>query len=238
MKQRRYVAAAAAMMWAVAGLPEAAAHTMWLEPTGAAGQYRVLFGGHQGKTEPYPVAKVGPVRAWDAGGRALRVDRRDLPDGQGVQVSAAGAVLLAASFDNGYWSKGADGKSRNVPMSQLPGAVSGVQALKYHKFIAGWSANVARPVGQPFEVTPVAESEPRAGEPMAVRVTIAGQPAAGIALAFGEEGRDAVTGPDGVATVTPRAGSNRLWAGQRVAVVGDPKTTERSIEYSLVFDAR
>ncbi len=238
MKRRGFAAGVAVLLVMMAAPPEAAAHTVWLEPVGTAGEYRVLFGGHEGKTEGYAAAKVGAVQAWDADGRAVDVRKTELPGAQGVRVSAAGAVLLAASFDNGYWSKGSDGKSRNVPMTELPGAVSGVQALKYHKFIAGWAARVAQPVGQAFEVTPVQARQPRAGEPMAVRVTIGGEPAAGIALAFGEEGRDAVTGPDGIATVKPRPGRNRLWAGQRVAVSDDPKTTQRSVEYSLVFDAR
>lgn len=238
MKQGRFAAGVVGLLAMLAGLPAAVAHMMWLEPAGADGEYRVLFGGHAGRTEPYPAAKVGAIQAWDAKGRVLDVRRQDLPGEQGVRVSAAGAVLLVGSFDNGYWSKGADGKSRNVPMTELPGAVSGVQAIKYHKLIAGWAASVARPVGQPFEVTPVTATAPRAGEPMAVRVTIGGKPAAGIALAFDEEGRDAVSGTDGVATLTPRAGRNRLWAGQRVAITDDPKTTQRSIGYSLVFDAR
>jgi nickel transport protein len=38
--------------------------------------------------------------------------------------------------------------------------------------------------------------------------------------------------------VRPAAGQNALWSGQRSAVSGDPRLTQRSVEYVLRFSAQ
>lgn len=217
---------------------QAGAHTVWLEADSAhAGDYRVMFGGHAGKTESYDAAKLGAIAAQDATGKPVALHRRDGADG--VRLSpAARPALLTVAFDNGYWSKTAKGKSVNRPMTEVPDAVSGVHAVKYHKTIVQWTDAVIRATGQAFELVPLSASAPRAGQPLQLRVLIDGKPAAGIKLAFGEEGSDAVSDGQGVASIVPRPGINRLWAGQRQNVQGDPRLTEISVEYSLVFTAR
>lgn len=217
---------------------QAGAHTVWLEAdTAHPGDYRVMFGGHAGKTESYDMAKLGAVAARDASGKPVVLQRRDGADGVRLSPAAKPALLIVA-FDNGYWSKNAKGKSINRPMTEVPDAVSGVHAIKYHKTIVQWTDAVTHATGQPFELVPVSASAPRAGQPLQLRVLIDGKPAAGIKLAFGEEGSDAMSDAQGVASIVPQPGINRLWAGQRLNVQGDPRLTESSIEYSLVFTAR
>lgn len=217
---------------------QAGAHTVWLEADKAhAGDYLVMFGGHAGKTESYPADKLGAVAAVDAAGKPVALRRED--GAGGVRLSPAAApALIAVSFDNGYWSKGADGRSVNKPMNEVPGAVSGVHAIKYHKTIVQWGEQATHAIGQPFELVPLSAATPRAGRPLKLRVLLDGKPAAGIKLAFGEEGADAVSDAEGIASIVPRAGINRLWSGRRTALNGDARTTERSIEYSLVFTAQ
>lgn len=231
------MAAAAAVLLIVAPFATsiARAHTVWLDDAGAPGRFALQFGGHAGKTEPYDAGKLRGVRAYDAAGRTLPVTRQD-KDGR-VHFMVDGASLVTVAFDNGYWSRTSDGRSVNRPMTEVTDAVSGVHAVKYHKRILSWSPVVQRPTGQPFELLPMTGTMPLAGRPLRIRVLIDGQPAAGVPLAFGEEGREVVTDADGVASLTPRAGRNRIWAGRREAVIADPATRQRSIEYSLVFDA-
>ncbi|MCV2219505.1 DUF4198 domain-containing protein [Thauera sp. Sel9] len=217
----------------------AAAHTVWLERE-AAGQYRVAFGGHEGRTEAYAASKVGPLDAFAADGGTLPVVRSETGDGVRVRVDGDAAVLLL-SFDNGIWSRAEAGRSVEKPMNEVPGAVSGVRALKYHKTISSWdrgSGTATRAWGQPFELVPADAAAPRAGVPLKLRVLIDGKPAAGISVAAGEEGGPgAVSDADGYATIVPQAGFNRIWAGQRSEVEGDPRYTTLSIEYLLGFDA-
>lgn len=46
-----------------------------------------------------------------------------------------------------------------------------------------------------------------------------------------------VSDADGFATIVPQAGFNRIWAGRRTEVKGEPRYTTLSIEYLLGFDA-
>jgi nickel transport protein len=227
---------AAALLWAAPAL----AHTAWLTPVpGQAGVYRVEFGGHAGKLEPYDAAKVKTVQALDAAGAALPVSRTLAPDG-GVMLTVAGApALIAMHFDNGIHTRtAAGGPSIPRPMSEVSGAVSAVNALKHHKTIVAWSSVVTRPLGQAMEVVPQDAAQPQAGQPMRVRVLIDGRPAAGVRLGHGEEGEAGQTDTDGYALFTPVKGPNKLWAGRRTAVVGNPAYTQLSYEYLLGFDAR
>lgn len=229
------------MLWATLLLlvDGAAAHTAWLEPDPADPRaYVVRFGGHEGRTEAYPPEKLKSVQAIDAHGRALTVQTRAEPDGVRATVQGRPAVLTL-HFDNGIWSRAEGGRSVNKPMNENPGATQGTHALKYGKTLAAWSPIVTRPLGQPFEVVPLAAEPPRAGQPWRVRVLIDGQPAAGVRVARDDDGPDAVlTDADGVAAFVPQVGRNKLWAGRRTPVAGDPRMTQVSIEYLLLFDAR
>lgn len=216
----------------------AAAHSVWLEADPAqAGAYLVRFGGHADKVEGYVPRKLGAVNAYDAAGNPVAVQREDGSDSVRVHPAAV-AALLTASFDNGYWSKAAGGKSINKPMTEVPGAVSGVHALKYHKTIVQWGEPATRAVGQPLELRPLTATAPRAGQPLQLEVLVDGKPAAGIRLGFGEDAANIVSDAKGVASIVPRAGLNRLWAGSRQPVRDDPRLTELSVEYSLVFTAQ
>ena len=74
-------------------------------------------------------------------------------------------------------------------------------------------------------------------EALRLRVLIDGKPAAGIKVAADENEEGVLSDADGVVSVLPQAGFNKLWAGQRRAVSGDPRFTTVSVEYILAFDA-
>lgn len=220
----------------VSALP-AAAHTAWFEKVeGQKDVYEVFFGGHEGKLEDYPAEKVKTVTAYDADGKTVAVER--MMEGDKVRIQIALPVsLITMHFDNGIYTRTTDGDSVNKPMTDVEGALTGVDAKKYHKTIANWSEMVTKPVGQPFEVVPLSGTAPRAGEPMKVRILIDGKPASGIGIGVGEDTEDGKTDADGVAVFTPKAGFNKLWAGKRTPVENNPRYTELSIEYLLTFEA-
>lgn len=211
------------------------AHTVWLVPE-KAGRWHVLFGGHAGQTNAYPADKLKTVRAIAANGKTLPVRRTVAPDGVHLAIEGKPSVILV-HYDNGIHTSRTDGPSVEKPMNQVPHATRGVRAIKYHKTLADWTPAVTRGYGQPFELVPLSASRPVAGRPMKLRVLIGGKPAPGIAIARNEEGREAVTDAQGVASFTPVAGFNRIWSGRRVPVKGNPAFTEDSIEYSLGFFA-
>lgn len=236
-RRQRIMQSVAAAYVALLCAGSATAHTAWIEPAGAQG-FVLRFGGHAGKREPYEPTKLKSVQAVDAQGRAVQLERTDAADGVRLQPQGE-AALLALHFDNGFFSRDAAGKSVNRPMNEVPGATQGTWAVKYGKTIVRWGEVVTRPLKQPFEVVPLAAATPRAGQPMLVRVLIDGQPAADVEVARGDAGQDSArTDAQGVARFVPQAGLNRLWAGRRAAVAGDPRHTQLSIEYALVFEAR
>lgn len=213
----------------------ALAHNVWLEAD-AGGGYLVQFGGHAGVLETFRPEKLKSVQAFDQRGRSIPVQLEPRDGGVRVRPERQ-AALLAVHFDNGYFSRAGDGAMLEKPMDQHPGATSGVHAVKYHKSIIAWGAFARQPLGQPFEIVPLAHETPRAGQPLRVQALLGGQPAAGIRLSLGEKGAPAITAADGTATVVPAAGANQLLAIHRAPVANDPRTTSLSYEYLLAFPA-
>jgi nickel transport protein len=216
-------------------LGTASAHNVWLEPD-AGGGYLVQFGGHEGQLESYPADKFKSVQAFDRRGRKIDVAVEPRADGVRVKPERQ-AALLAAHFDNGFFSKTEGGTMVNQPMTENPGATSGVHALKYHKTIIQWGVIAKQELGQQFEIVALTADTPHAGQPLRVRVLFEGKPIEGIRLSLGEKGAAVTTAADGTATVTPAAGNNQLLAIRRVPVANDPRTTSMSWEYLLAFPA-
>lgn len=209
------------------------AHNVWLEPD-AGGGYLVQFGGHEGVLETFRPDKLKSVQAFDQRGRAIAVKIEPREGGVRVQPERQ-AALLAVHFDNGYFSRAGEGPMVEKPMNENPGATSGVHAVKYHKTIIAWGAFAQKPLGQPFEIVPLAHQTPRAGQPLRVQALLDGQPAGGIRLSLGEKGTPVTTATDGTATVTPVAGINQLLAIRRAPMTSDARTTSLSYEYLLAF---
>lgn len=218
----------------------AMAHTVWLEPVAkSASDYQVFFGGHAGKLETYQPDKLKKIDAVDKNGKALAVTRDILADGVRLHVDGSPA-MIAMHFDNGIHARPPTGPTVEKPMNEVPGSTRATYAVKYHKTVVDWTPLVTKVIGQPFEVVPLSAQQPAVGQPFRVRVLQDGKPVAGVKLGHGEEGTatDPVTDADGVAAFVPRSGFNRLWAGKRIAVTGNPKYTELSYEYSFGFDAK
>ncbi len=216
------------------------AHTVWLEPVGQSpGDFQVLFGGHAGKLESYQPAKLKTIDAVDKNGKSLAVSRNIAADGVRLHVDGSPA-MIAMHFDNGIHTRPPTGPSVEKPMNEVPGATRATYAVKYHKTVTDWSPLVTKVIGQPFEVVPLSAQQPVANQPFRIRVLQDGKPVAGVKLGRGEEGTaaDPVTDAEGFAAFMPKSGFNRLWAGKRIAVSGNPKYTELSYEYSFGFDAK
>jgi ABC-2 type transport system permease protein len=163
-----------ATLLALLGSRAALAHSVWLEANPQGPGHVVRFGGHAGVLEDYPAEKLQQVHAYDRQGAELGVVRHDRADGVRL-VPEGDAALMTLFFDNGYWSRLDSGRSENRPMDQVPGAVSGVRAVKHHKSILHWNAQASRPLGQAFELVPLADRKPRAGQPLELQVLIDGR---------------------------------------------------------------
>lgn len=210
------------------------AHNVWLEPDAQAG-YVMQFGGHQGKTETFDPAKLQRVHAYDLRGREVACVVQSMRGGMRVKPDAK-AALIAVELDNGYFSSvKPEGDMLPLSMDKNPGAVRGVHARKFHKTVVQWGAVMQKPLGQMFEVVPQQGQAPHAGQPLRLQVLLNGKPLAGARLSWGESGAPTLSDAQGMASVTPAAGTNLLQAIWREAVAGDVKTTQNSYEYLLRF---
>lgn len=230
MKPFRLALVAAAL---ALGLGSAQAHNVWLVPD-AQGAYLVQFGGHEGKLEDVQVDKLKAVTAYDRRGRKIDVTTKAAANGVRVKPAREPA-MLAAEFDNGFFSKTDSSPMVDKPMDQNPGATSGVHALKFHKTVLQWGVIARKELGQAFEIVGTQSKDPEAGKPMQVKVLKDSKPIAGVRLSIGEDGTPVTSGADGTAMVTPVEGRNQLLAIIRMPVQGDPKTTQLSYEYLFAF---
>lgn len=226
---------AAVLAAAMAAAHLAHAHNVWLEPD-AHGAYVVQFGGHEGKLEAFPPEKLQSVQAYDLRGRKIEVSVQAVPGGAKVAPERQ-AALLAAHFDNGYFSKVGVGPLVNKPMNENPGATSGVHAVKFHKTFIQWGVIAKKELGQTFEIVATTHLAAHAGEPVQFQVLLDGKPRAGVRVSLGEKGEPVMTDANGLVTVKPKAGVNQLLAIVRLPVSGDPKTTSLNYEYLLAFPA-
>lgn len=214
------------------------AHTAWLEPEdGQDNTYRLYFGGHANELEAYEAHKLKTVAVYDSEGRDVEFERSDSDNGI-VLNTKRDPALFVVHFHNGIHARDPQGRSFNVPMSELPGATMATNTPKYHKFIVQWNDESIKAQGQEFEVIPLDVAPPQAGRAMRVKVVMDGMPVAGVALGHGEEGNEGVSNADGIAIFTPRPGLNRLWAGKRFQVSDNEDYTELSYEYLLGFYAQ
>ncbi len=222
-----HLVAAALLLGFIAG--PVAAHDAWIE---AQGDRLNLYFGHPGKPETAVSAKVTKIAALDARGRPIKV--RIAPDGSALRVHAVGApTLVTATYDNGYWSKTAEG-SKNLPKDQVPGTLSATHAVKFAKTVLAWNAHALKPVGQRLEIVPLAAP---ANGTLPVQVLWEGKPLAGakITQPHAPEAPMIQTDAAGKANVPVNAGRQMLSVNQRQNVAGDPKTDVYSAEANLVF---
>jgi nickel transport protein len=210
----------------------AAAHDAWFETTGTG--YTVRYG-HE-KAEPYDPAKVKTLAAYNADGASLVVERQPGSDGLNFSVKGKPA-LLALHFDNGFWSKTAEG-SKNIPKTEAPGATSSVLSLKYGKTVLAWSPFIAKPLGQRLEIVPLAETAPRVGGTLTVRVLWEGKPLPEVKIGKGEYELSATTDADGKASLPVGSGLQSVWVGRRTPLENDPRADTLSVSALLRFEAR
>lgn len=216
----------------------ASAHTAWLEPEeGQPDVYRLHFGGHAGAEEVYDAKKLISINAYDSEGHSIDVGKSETADGVLIKAEESPS-LFTLYFHNGIHSRDMQGRSFEMPMSELPGAREATSTPKYHKFIVVWNEESIKEQGQEFEVVPLDVEQPIAGLPMHVKVLMNGEPVEGIALGQGEEGNEGMTNAEGIATFTPQSGLNHIWAGKRFQVTDNKDFTELSYEYLFGFYAQ
>jgi len=212
----------------------ALAHDLWLEREGAA---FTLYQGHRhsahagAEVVPYPAEAVREVMCLDAAGRASRPALRlHVP----LRIEAACAVLRL-SFSTGYWSKTA-WETVNRPKSEVAGAIDSWLAEETIQRIEAWTPAAARAWGDALSLTPLADPLVlKLGDKLALRVSRAGRPLAGVAVAYQGSTRG-VTDAEGVIRIRLRQDGVQSIQASVVTPLNDGRADRRIETATLQFE--
>ncbi len=167
----------AALLLALAPLP-GRAHDLWVE---RGGDGFVLRSGHRGgellAVEP---AKVRSIRCVDGG--APR-ELRGSATASATELRVAGRCEAVSAFlDGGFWSLTPDGE-RNLPRTQVEGAVRAWASRQYAKWVDARAPQARQPLGDELELVPATDlARAREGDKVTVRVLLEGKPVPGAAV--------------------------------------------------------
>ena len=217
----------------------AVAHDVWLTLAGDAGGRRVVINyGHPDDRPPPLSEKVLSLDAIRSDGRTSLLKGLNATQEHGIFVVESekfaddGHMLLAASYDNGYWVKLPSGLYRNVTRRFAPDAVEALWSSKFAKTITGAGAPWQTVVGHDIEIVPLTDPVgTKPGESLKVRVLFHGKPLAGGEVERGD-GTTIVaekdipkftTDADGIATIPMvKAGPQLLVIDHRVTPSATP----------------
>jgi uncharacterized GH25 family protein len=144
-------------------------------------------------------------------------------------------------FDNGYWTKRADGSWVNEPRSKVPDAVEAGRYVKHHVAVLRGDVSLPSLPAQPLQIVPLENPlTKKAGDALPVRVLLDGAPLAGAELIVDyinlDTLRAAPTDDDGRTTVPIRnQGLNVIALNHSVPTPGDPDGDETGHTATLAF---
>ncbi|MPZ41625.1 MAG: DUF4198 domain-containing protein [Rhizobiales bacterium] len=209
----------------MASADSSSAHDLWLTFTGSASARQVVLNyGHPGDRPPALAEKVVDLTL------ISDKDRKSLFKGltfavvRGAPVAISqpfadtGRELVTAIYDNGLWSKGADGEYRNALRTAVPGATEGMWSRKFAKAITGSGAPFDAILGHPLEIVPLTDPAAARGATLRVRVLFEGKPVPNVKLerSHGRNASLVETDSEGIAVVAiAGAGEYTLSASHR-----------------------
>jgi nickel transport protein len=212
------------------------AHDVWIENDG--GNLVVVYG-HPGKTEAYAPDKVERVSAWGVSGEEAAVSVKREKD-RVVIAPGKDAALVAVRFNNGYWTKTAEG-FKNASKRGIGEYTESFHSLRYAKMILDWSDQFKKPLGLEIDLTPLVNPlELKVGDTLPLMVRYKGKPVEGAKIyGAGDEGSKVVTDKDGMAQVTiTKAGRQKIGASYRVYPENDPDADSYIYSVNMVFETR
>jgi nickel transport protein len=194
---------------ALIALP-AAAHDLWLEKEGGG---HVLQQGHRtaahagAERVPYAPDFVKQALCFDERGKSRPLA---LVAAYPARIPGDCTVLFVAA-SSGYWTKTA-WETKNAPKTGISGVLKSWRSEDSVKRVNRWSAALARPLTRGLEITTVDDPfRLSVDDKITVRVTLDGQPRAGVPVAYDGATRGA-TGEDGTVVLKIRHGGLQMIA--------------------------
>lgn len=156
-------------------LSEAVAHGAWIAERW--GKLAIIYG-HGAGDDPYDPAKITRVEAFDAHGAKIAAEI--LPAENHALIAPAGeAAVIVMEFDNGFWSKAADGSWHNKPKNAVPGATEAGHYIKNNVTLLHVHDALPALPTQPLQIMPLANPTVlKSGDKLKLRVLFEGAPLA------------------------------------------------------------
>lgn len=198
-------------------LAPAAAHDLWIEPTGDG---LVLLRGHRhsghagAEVMPIDPAHLLSVDCLQADGTIVAHDVAEHTAGDSLRLDCSGPAVQV-TLSSGFWTKTVRG-TRNVPRRQAEHALSSWRSFETVIFLRHWHPRLAHGWGDRLAILPDAAEETwSVGDKATFRVTLAGEPVADAVVRYHGKPRG-TSGKDGTINIRLReAGLQMLQASLR-----------------------
>ncbi len=212
-----------------------AAHEFWIEHSGK--DFTLIYG-HGAHREDFDVARVQDVKAFNAKGKAIEV-QREKKDKALLLRPANEPALLLVGINNGYWSKTIYGW-KNLPKRQASRVVEAIRSFNYSKALVSWGDWAEKPIGDAkLDIIPLKNPFAlKAGERLPVKVLYQGSPLPNVEVEGGDHDAVATTDKNGVAQVKIFKGYQVITVTYREPLKSDPDADFFSTTTTLTFEVK
>jgi uncharacterized GH25 family protein len=194
MRLRSVCKPAMAIMVLLGSTLIASAHDVWLTIAGEPAARRAIVNyGHPDDRPPALADKVVDLLIVTAGGKKSLLDGIGSATVSGLSVAQSkpfvddGRALLAARYDNGFWTKTAEGTYRNATRRFVSDAVDSLWSVKFAKALTGPEAPWQSVLGHELEIVPLSDpGRTKPGQNLRVKVLFRGKPLAGAEVERGD----------------------------------------------------
>jgi uncharacterized GH25 family protein len=213
----------------------ASAHDYWIEqkPEGL-----ILVFGHGSQRLEFEAEKATSLKATDAQGRELQVQKEKKGKGLLLRISGQPAVV-AATIDNGYWSRTIYGW-KEAPKRKASRVVEAIRQLFYTRMLISWSDEAQKPAtGHNLGIVPLQDPFTlKAGGALQLRVLYRGNPLPDAEMNGCEHYALGKTDKEGRIRVPIAAGVNLLSVEHREKIQDDPDADVLDETATLSFEVK
>lgn len=198
----------------------------------------LLFYGHGAQAMEFETAKVSKLKAIDAQGKDLQVQKEKRDKALLLKVSGQPAVVMA-EIDNGYWSKTIYGW-KELPKRKASRVVEAIRSLYYTKVLLSWTGAVQDTAGS-ARLSIVPMENPfviKSGAQLPVRITGNGKPLPGVEVIGFDHAKRGKTDNDGVIRIPVNAGLNLVTVEYKEPIKDDPDADAISLTATLTFEVK